>query len=100
MKISRWCRFRCFEIKRELTEATGALNAQGVADRVTFIVDPNNEIQFLSLTAGSMGRNVHEVLRGRDTLQSDELWAWNWRKGDPHPELATCSSRRDGHREP
>ena len=40
------------DLKRELVEATGALNNEGVADRVTFIVDPNNEIQFVSVTAG------------------------------------------------
>jgi peroxiredoxin (alkyl hydroperoxide reductase subunit C) len=71
------------DIKRELVEATGALNHEGVADRVTFIVDPNNEIQFVAVTAGSVGRNVDEVLRVLDALQSDELCACNWRKGDP-----------------
>ena len=71
------------DIKRELVEATGALNKDGVADRVTYIVDPNNEIQFVSVTAGSVGRNVDEVLRVLDALQSDELCACNWRKGDP-----------------
>lgn len=71
------------DIKRELALATGVLNADGVADRVTFIVDPNNEIQFVSATAGSVGRNVDEVLRVLDALQSDELCACNWRKGDP-----------------
>ena len=71
------------DIKRELAGATGVLNADGVADRVTFIVDPNNEIQFVSATAGSVGRNVDEVLRVLDALQSDELCACNWRKGDP-----------------
>ena len=71
------------DIKRELVQATGVLNADGVADRVTFIVDPNNEIQFVSATAGSVGRNVDEVLRVLDALQSDELCACNWRKGDP-----------------
>ena len=71
------------DIKRELVNATGALNDDGVADRVTFIVDPNNEIQFVSVTAGSVGRNVDEVLRVLDALQSDELCACNWRKGDP-----------------
>ncbi len=70
------------DIKRELVEATGVLNAGGVADRATFIVDPNNEIQFVSVTAGSVGRNVDEVLRVLDALQSDELCACNWRKGD------------------
>ena len=71
------------DIKRELAAATGVLNADGVADRATFIVDPNNEIQFVSVTAGSVGRNVDEVLRVLDALQSDELCACNWRKGDP-----------------
>ena len=71
------------DIKRELSLATGVLNADGVADRVTFVVDPNNEIQFVSATAGSVGRNVEEVLRVLDALQSDELCACNWRKGDP-----------------
>jgi peroxiredoxin (alkyl hydroperoxide reductase subunit C) len=71
------------DLKRELSTATGVLNSEGVADRATFIVDPNNEIQFVSVTAGSVGRNVDEVLRVLDALQSDELCACNWRKGDP-----------------
>ncbi len=71
------------DLKRERAAATGVLNADGVADRATFIVDPNNEIQFVSVTAGSVGRNVDEVLRVLDALQSDELCACNWKKGDP-----------------
>ncbi|NUS45738.1 MAG: peroxiredoxin [Mycobacteriaceae bacterium] len=71
------------DLKRELSTASGVLNADGVADRATFIVDPNNEVQFVSVTAGSVGRNVDEVLRVLDALQSDELCACNWRKGDP-----------------
>ncbi|WP_069160096.1 peroxiredoxin [Nocardia altamirensis] len=71
------------DLKRELATATGVLNADGVADRATFIVDPNNEVQFVSVTAGSVGRNVDEVLRVLDALQSDELCACNWKKGDP-----------------
>ena len=70
------------DLKRELTAAAGVLNADGVADRATFIVDPNNEIQFVSVTAGSVGRNVDEVLRVLDALQSDELCACNWKKGE------------------
>lgn len=71
------------DLKRELSAAAGVLNADGVADRATFIVDPDNEIQFVSVTAGSVGRNVEEVLRVLDALQSDELCACNWKKGDP-----------------
>ena len=71
------------DLKRELSAAAGVLNADGLADGATFIVDPNNEIQFVSVTAGSVGRNVDEVLRVLDALQSDELCACNWKKGDP-----------------
>ncbi|MDN5757946.1 MAG: peroxiredoxin [Tomitella sp.] len=71
------------DLKRELVEAAGVLNDEGVADRATFIIDPNNEVQFVSVTAGSVGRNVDEVLRVLDALQSDELCACNWKKGDP-----------------
>lgn len=71
------------DIKRELIGATGALNADGVADRATFLVDPNGIVQYVSVTAGSVGRNVDEVLRVLDALQSDELCACNWKKGDP-----------------
>ncbi|MDI2128848.1 peroxiredoxin [Yinghuangia seranimata] len=69
------------DIKRELAEACGVLNADGVADRAVFIVDPNNEIQFVMVTAGSVGRNPDEVLRVLDALQTDELCPCNWQKG-------------------
>ncbi|NRQ30592.1 peroxiredoxin [Nonomuraea sp. NN258] len=70
------------DIKRELSEACGVLGKDGVAQRATFIVDQNNEIQFSMVTAGSVGRNVKEVLRVLDALQSDELCPCNWNKGE------------------
>lgn len=70
------------DVTRELTEAAGVLGEDGVAQRATFIVDPNNEIQFAMVTAGSVGRNVSEVLRVLDALQTDELCPCNWNKGE------------------
>jgi peroxiredoxin (alkyl hydroperoxide reductase subunit C) len=70
------------DVKRDLTAACGVLNADGVADRATFIIDPNNEVQFVMVTAGSVGRNVDEVLRVLDALQTDELCPCNWKSGD------------------
>ncbi|MFE3449418.1 peroxiredoxin [Nonomuraea sp. NPDC059194] len=70
------------DIKRELSSELGVLGEDGVAQRATFIVDPNNEIQFAMVTAGSVGRNVKEVLRVLDALQSDELCPCNWNKGE------------------
>lgn len=80
------------DLKRELSEACGVLNAEGVADRATFLVDPNNEIQFVMVTAGSVGRNVDEVLRVLDALQSDELCACNWKKGEATIDAAALMS--------
>ena len=69
------------DIKRELATACGVLGEDGVAQRATFVIDPNNEIQFAMVTAGSVGRNVAEVLRVLDALQTDELCPCNWQRG-------------------
>jgi lipoyl-dependent peroxiredoxin subunit C len=71
------------DVKRELSSALGVLGEDGVAARATFLVDPNGIIQFAMVTAGSVGRNVTEVLRVLDALQTDELCACNWQKGQP-----------------
>ena len=68
--------------KRELVTECGVLNTDGVADRATFIVDQDNTIQFAMVTAGSVGRNVDEVLRVLDALQTDELCPCNWQNGE------------------
>ena len=69
------------DLRRELTAACGVLNEDGVADRATFIVDPNDTVQFAMVTAGSVGRNADEVLRVLDALQTDELCPCNWQSG-------------------
>ncbi len=75
-------------IKRELVSALGVLGDYGVAQRATFIVDPNGEIQFVYVTAGSVGRNPEEVLRVLDALQTDELCPCNWHKGEETLKVA------------
>ena len=69
------------DLNRELTEALGIKRATGEADRATFIIDPHNVIQSVSVTADSVGRNTEEILRQLDALQSDELCACNWQAG-------------------
>ncbi|PZP58516.1 MAG: alkyl hydroperoxide reductase, partial [Azospira oryzae] len=56
---------------------------EGVALRATFIVDPEGVIRFASVHDLNVGRNVDEVLRTLDALQTDELCPCNWKKGDP-----------------
>jgi alkyl hydroperoxide reductase subunit AhpC len=71
------------DIKRELTTALGVLDPEaGVAQRATFIVDPQGIIRFVYVTDLSVGRSPEEVLRVLDGLQTDELCPCNWQKGE------------------
>ena len=71
------------DVKRELTSALGILDPQaGVAQRATFLVDPENIVRFAYVTDLSVGRNPQEVLRVLDALQTDELCPCNWQKGE------------------
>lgn len=58
-----------------------------VALRATFIVDPHGIIQYVSANNLNVGRNVQEILRVLDAIQSDELCPCNWKKGDPYLQL-------------
>ena len=55
--------------------------AEGVALRATFIVDPDNVIQHVSVNNLNVGRNPEEVLRILDGLQTDELCPCNRKVG-------------------
>jgi len=66
-----------------LSKDLGIYNEEeGVAERATFIVDPNGVIQHVSINSGSVGRNPNEILRILDALQQDELCPCNWKEGD------------------
>ena len=71
------------DVKRELSSALGILDkAEGVAQRATFLVDPQGIIRFVYVTDLSVGRNPAEVLRVLDALQTDELCPCNWTQGE------------------
>jgi len=71
------------DLKRELSAALGILDAaEGVAQRATFIVDPDGIVRFVMVTDLNVGRNPAEVLRVLDALQTDELCPCNWQKGE------------------
>jgi len=72
------------DIKRELATTLGILHkTEGVALRATFIVDPQMIIRWVSVNDLSVGRNVGEVMRTLDALQTDELCPCNWERGKP-----------------
>jgi peroxiredoxin (alkyl hydroperoxide reductase subunit C) len=69
--------------------ALGVLHPNaGVALRATLIVDPEGVVRFASVNDLDVGRNVDEVIRVLDGLQTGELTACNWKPGSP-----TLSSR-------
>jgi len=71
------------DIKHELCKELGILDRNaGVAQRATYVVDPDGVIRFVSVNDLSVGRNPQEVLRVLDALQTDELCPCNWQKGD------------------
>ena len=71
------------DTKRELSTALGELHrTDGVPLRVTFIVDPEGIIRHATANDLSVGRNVDEVVRILDALQTDELCPCNWKKGE------------------
>ena len=71
------------DIKRSLSSDLGIIDhAEGVAQRATFIVDPEGIIRFSMVTDLNVGRNPNEVLRVLDALQTDELCPCNWHKGE------------------
>ncbi len=77
------------DITRELSSALGIMDAnKGVAQRATFIVDPQGVIRFVMVTDLNVGRNPKEVLRVLDALQTDELCPCNWQKGESVLEVA------------
>ncbi|MBA2652391.1 MAG: peroxiredoxin, partial [Tatlockia sp.] len=60
------------DIKRELCQALGILDEEeGVAQRATFIIDPEGITRFVMVTDLNVGRNPQEVLRVLDALQTD-----------------------------
>jgi alkyl hydroperoxide reductase subunit AhpC len=68
---------------RQLSAELGILKADlGIAYRGTFIIDPQGIIRYINVNDLSVGRNVAEVLRVLDALQTDKLCPCNWKKGE------------------
>lgn len=71
------------DIRRDLSTELGILDPkEGVAQRATFVVDPDNIVRFVMVNDLSVGRNPQEVLRVLDALQTDELCPCNWQRGE------------------
>lgn len=73
----------------QFSDTSGALidqlgireKTEGVALRATFIIDPDNTIQHVSVNNFNVGRNPTEVLRLLDALLTEEMCACNREPG-------------------
>jgi peroxiredoxin 2/4 len=67
---------------QSLARAYGVLNENdGSADRGLFIIDPEGNLQYIVVSAGSVGRSVSETLRVLKAIQSGELCPVEWNEG-------------------
>lgn len=70
------------DFKKETARDYGILNEnEGVALRGLFIIDDKGILQYESVNNLSVGRNVAEVLRVLEALQTGELCPINWKRG-------------------
>lgn len=60
------------------------IESEGIATRGTFIIDPEQKIQYMGIHNLDVGRDAKEILRVLQACQSGELCQAGWRKGDHH----------------
>lgn len=71
------------DTSKSLADELGILEPnEKIAYRATFIIDPEGIVRWVNVNDLSVGRNVDEVLRVLDALQTDELCPCNWTKGE------------------
>ena len=63
------------------------IEAVGLADRGTFVVDPEGKIQIVEVTAGGIGRDASELLRKVKAAQyvaahPGEVCPAKWKEGE------------------
>lgn len=71
------------DTSKSLAEELGILETEEkIAYRATFIIDPEGTIQYANVNGLNVGRNVREVIRILDALQTGELTPCDWVPGE------------------
>ncbi|MCA9114672.1 MAG: peroxiredoxin [Planctomycetaceae bacterium] len=71
------------DTSHKLSEDYGVLDpVKGIAYRGVFLIDPQGVTRWLAIHDLGVGRNVDEVIRVLDALQTDKLCPCNWKKGE------------------
>jgi len=58
--------------------------ANGEAERGTFVIDPEGKLRYIVVSDGNVGRSVEETLRVVMALQTGGLCPIDWEPGDPN----------------
>ena len=75
---NHWNEYSSESVRRSLIDQLGCFYyPAGAALRATFIVDPDNVIQHVTVNNLNVGRSPEETLRVLDSLQTGELCACN-----------------------
>lgn len=70
------------DTSKSLSAELGILEPENkIAYRATYIIDPEGTIQHVSVNGLNVGRNVNEVIRILDALQTGELTPCDWVPG-------------------
>lgn len=73
------------DITKRLARDYGVLlEDRGIATRATFVIDPNQKIQYMGIHNTAVGRDAKEILRVLQGCQSGELCQAGWKPGDMH----------------
>ena len=70
------------DLTKDVSADYGVLNKDGFALRGTFLINPEGEVRHLAVNPPETGRDVADILRTLDALQSGGLCPANWKKGD------------------
>lgn len=67
----------------EISKAFDVYNeAEGLAERGLFIIDPTGIVKYALISTGSVGRSVKETLRVLKAIQSGDLCPVEWEEGE------------------
>ncbi|HZL10094.1 MAG TPA: peroxiredoxin [Prolixibacteraceae bacterium] len=70
------------DTSKSLSEELGILEPENkIAYRTTYIIDPEGTIQHVSVNGLNVGRNINEIIRILDALQTGELTPCDWVPG-------------------
>lgn len=71
------------DLTKKISKDFGVLfEEKGIATRATFVIDPEQKIQYMGIHNTSVGRDASEILRVLSACQTGELCQAGWRVGD------------------